>query len=274
MRNKLSLLITALLLASCWEGNRNTNGEQSAEDGDSAVQAEVLTFSKTGFSKKGKVLDTERPNYTIDIEVKYAEGKSQATELINGRLTTFLFGKSGMPLEEAKKVFADSLCQEYEKELKEFYDPDNEYQDSYEYEYTLKGRLADSAAEGVIAYISRTEMYTGGAHGGAMESYINFWKDSGKMITAKAFFGKNEKAVLKLIKAKIIRENECETEDELIEKRGIFSLGDVYISDSNFLLEKDGVLFCYNPYDIAPWSEGFIFARLSYEELKGLVSFN
>ena len=114
-------------------------------------------------------------------------------------------------------------------------------------------------------------MYTGGAHGGAMESYINFRKKTGKVITCEEFFGKNREAVMKMIKERIIRENECKTENELIEKRGIFSLGDVYISDSNFLLEKDSILFCYNPYDIAPWSEGFTFARLSYGELKGLI---
>lgn len=271
MRNRLSLFIAALLLASCWGRNGNNNREQTVENGDSANQTKELTFKKSRICKKVKVMDGELPNYSINIEVRYADGESEAANNINRQLGTFLFGNTTMPFEKAKEKFADSLSKEYEKELRELYDPDYEYMDTYAYEYNQTGRLADNAPEGVVAYISRIEMYTGGAHGGAMESYINFRKKTGKVITCEEFFGKNREAVMKMIKERIIRENECKTENELIEKRGIFSLGDVYISDSNFLLEKDSILFCYNPYDIAPWSEGFTFARLSYGELKGLI---
>ena len=152
--------------------------------------------------------------------------------------------------------------------------PDNEYQDTYAYEYTQTGKVSEDAPEGIIAYTNRIEMYTGGAHGGALESYINFNEKTGKIITCDELFGNKQDAVKKLIKEQIIKDNDCKTEEELVEKRSIFSLGDVYISDNNFLIEKDSIMFCYNPYDIAPWSEGFIFAKLSYKELEGLITPN
>ena len=274
MKNKLFLFITTLLMVSCWDNNKNNTQQQTDENKDSVVQTENLTFAKSDYKKKQKIFDSELPNYSINIEVKYAEGDSKAAQEINRQLAIFLFNSTITPLGKAKEHFADSLAKEYENELREFYEPDNEYQSSYEYEYSQKGSLSDNAPENVVAYINRIETYTGGAHGGAMESYINFDKKTGKIITCKDLFGNKQNAVNKLIKAKIIKDNDCKSEDELIEKRDIFTLGDVYISDNNFTLEKDSILFCYNPYEIAPWSEGFIFARLSYKELEGLISTN
>ncbi len=269
MKSKLLFLATTLLFASCWENKANKE-QQTEENGDSLVQTEKLTFSKSGYNINKKILDGV-PNYTISIEVKYAEGNSIAAKRINKMLTAFLFGKSSTSFEEAKCQFIDSLETEYVKELKEFYDPDNEYKDTYSYSYSQTGKVSENAPEGVVAYTNRIEVYTGGAHGGVLESYINFDKATGKLITCKELFGNKQDDVYKLIKAKIIKDNDCKNEQELIEKRDIFTLGDVYISDNNFQLEKDSILFCYNPYEIAPWSEGFIFARLSYKELEGLI---
>lgn len=272
MKNRLYIIIT-LLLTSCW--NNNNNKQQQAEEvEDSLVQTEIITFIRSDFNKKKKIFDSELPNYNINIEVKYAEGNSPAAQLINKQLATFLFGNTIMPFEDAKNHFADSLSNDYEKELRDLYEPDNEYQDSYAYEYNQTGKVSEDAPEGIIAYTNRIELYTGGAHGGALERYINFHKESGKIITCQELFGNKQEEVKKLIKEQIIKDNDCKTAAELEEKRSIFSLGDVYISDNNFLIENDGILFGFNPYDIAPWSEGFIFAKLTYKELKGLITPN
>lgn len=273
MKSKLLILASTLLLASCWD-TKTAKEQQTDETGDSLAQTEKLEFLKCNYNVKKKVLDGEVPNYTINIDVKYTDGNSKAARRINRQLSAFLFGNTTMSFEEAKNHFADSIKTEYEKELKEFYDPDNEYQDSYAYEYTQTGKVSENAPEGIVAYTNRIEMYTGGAHGGALESYINFDKATGKMITCKELFGEKQDDVLKLIKEQIIRDNDCKTEAELEEKRSIFSLGDVYINNYNFRIEKDGILFCYNPYEIAPWSEGFICAKLTYKQLEGLINRN
>ena len=273
MKNKISIFITTLLLVSCWDSKTNTQ-QQTGETGDSLVHAEKIVFTNSNFNKKSKIFDSELPNYNINIDVRCAEGKSKAAQRINQQLATFLFGNTIMPFDEAKQHFADSLAKEYEKELREFYDPDNEYQGTFAYEYSQTGKVSADAPAGIVAYTNRIEMYTGGAHGGAMESYINFQEETGRIITCEELFGYKQDEVKKLIKEQIIKDNECKTEAELTEKRSIFSLGDVYITDNNFLIEKDGILFCYNPYDIAPWSEGFIYAKLSYKKLEGLITPN
>ncbi|MBO7067544.1 MAG: DUF3298 domain-containing protein [Bacteroidaceae bacterium] len=273
MRNRFLFLISTLLLVSCW-GNKTSKQQQTEVEGDSVQQTEKIVFYRSYYNKKKSIFDSELPNYSINIEVKYADGKSNAAKLINQQLVAFLFGNNIMSFEDAKNHFADSLSNDYEKELRDFYDPYDEYQDIYAYEYNQTGSVSDDAPEGIIAYKNRIEMYTGGAHGGAMENYINFNEKSGKAITCQELFGDKQEAVKKLIKEQIVKDNECKTAAELEEKRSIFSLGDVYISDNNFLIEKDGILFCYNPYDIAPWSEGFIFAKISYQQLEGKIRQN
>lgn len=273
MRNSLLIFTATLLLASCWN-NKTNNQHQTEGTEDSKECAEIVQFTECSYDKKIKIFDSEYPKYDIDIQVQYVKGDTKVAQTINKQLATFLFGTDIMPFEKAKTCFADSLAESFEKELKDFYEPDNEYQEIFAYEYTQKGTVSEDTPGGIIAYTNRIETYTGGAHGGAIESYINFNEKTGKIITCEELFGNNQDAVKKLIKEQIIKDNDCKTATELEEKRSIFSLGDVYISNNNFRIEKVGVLFCYNPYDIAPWSEGFIFARLSYKELEGLITPN
>ena len=272
MRNKLFIIITTLLLVSCWDKKNNT--QQTGEPTDSVECTEDVLFTTSSYNQKKKLSDGEYPNYTIDIQVQCAKGESKAAQNINKQLATLLFGTNTMPFEEAQKFFTDSLTDSFEKELKEFYEPDNEYKETFAYEYSQKGTVSDKSPEGIIAYTSRIETYTGGAHGGALESFINFHKNTGLKISAQELFGENTDAVAKLVKEQIVKDNDCKSAAELEEKRSIFSLGDVYISDNNFLIQNDGILFCFNPYEIAPWSEGFIYTTLTYKQLEGMVSAN
>lgn len=271
MRSKLLIFATSLLLVSC--GDNKTSKQQETEEAEQENLTNVQ-FTESYYNKEKKILDGEYPKYTVNIRVQYAQGEDEITQNINMQLVTFLFGTSIMSPKDALNHFADSLTNSFEKELKEFYEPDNEYQETYAYEYTQKDTVFEKSPEGIIAYVNRIETYTGGAHGGAMESYIHFHKDTGLMITSNELFGSNKDSVCKMIKDQIVKDNDCKTATELEEKRGIFSLGDVYVSDNNFLLQEDGILFCYNPYEIAPWSEGFIFTILSYQQLEGIINSN
>ena len=268
MKNKLFVFIATLLLVSCWN-TKNTKQNEDSED--STKCSEALQFTTCNYIKKKKLSNGEYPKYDISIKVQYVEGESEVAQTINKQLATFLYGDTSMSIEKANTCFGDSVAQNFEKELTEFYEPDNEYQETFAYEYTQKDTVSPASLDGYICYVNRIESYTGGAHGGAYESYINLCKETGQMITAKELFGEHQDDVLKLIKDQIVKDNDCKTAAELEEKRSIFALGDVYITDNNFQLQKDGILFCYNPYEIAPWSEGFIFAKLTYKQLEGLM---
>ena len=271
MRNKPIIFFTSILLVACWN-NKNNTQEQQSEPEEKTVSTDTIQFKRCNYNIKRNIYESKYPCYEIHVDVQYADGNQRVSETINKQLVTFLFGNSIMPFDKAKEHFIDSLSMDFEKDLKEFYDPDNEHEDTYAYEYKIVGKASDNSPIGIIAYTNRIETYTGGAHGGALESYINFRKDTGSIITCQDVFGNKQDEVICMIKDQIVKDNDCKSAEELEEKRGIFSLGDVYLSDNNFLLQKDGILFCYNPYDIAPWSEGFTFTKLTYKQLEGYVN--
>ena len=271
MKNKALIFVTSLLLVACWDTKNNTQ-QKEEEPKDSLVQTEKITFSSSHFKIKKKIFDTEIPNYKIDIKVEYATGKSEAAQLINKQLVALLFDTTIMPFEKAKSHYTDSLCNVFEKDLKELYDPDYDCQSTYEYEFSQEGEVQKNTPKGIISYMSWIQDYQGGAHGGAYSCYLNFHEATGKIVTCDELFGKSKAAVCKLIKEQIVKDYECKTAAELEEKTSIFSLGEVYISNNNFSIEKESILFCYNPYEIAPWSEGTIYTRLSFKQLHGLIN--
>lgn len=273
MKSKAFIFVTSLLLVACWDTKNNTQ-QQEEETKDSLVQTEKIVFSSSKFNTKKKILETEIPNYKIDIDVKYAKGESEVAQLINKQLVALLFDSMIMPFEKAQEHFIDSLCNDFEKDLKENYDPDYDCQSTYQYEYSLKGEVLENTPEGIISYSSWIQDYMGGAHGGAYSCYLNFHEATGKIVTCDELFGKSKAAVCKLIKNQIVEDYECKTAAELEEKTSIFSLGEVYISNYNFAIEKESILFCFNPYEIAPWSEGTICTRLSFKQLHGLINLN
>lgn len=254
-----------LMFSSCDETKKQQAGEQEE-------RTDTVCFVKSEYKNSKKLSDAEYPKYDINIEVEYADSMSVLSDTINRQLAVFLFNNGTMPFEKTANSFGDSIAQEYESELKEFYDKDNEYQDTFAYEYTQKGKVTDNPLPGTIGYSNHIAVYEGGAHGGALLSYINFNATTGAAITCEQVFGTNHEEVLNRIRNQIVKDYECQTKEELEEKTSIFSLGDVYVTDNNFLLQADGVEFCYNPYEIAPWSEGMIFTKLTYEQLEGCIT--
>lgn len=66
---------------------------------------------------------------------------------------------------------------------------------------------------------------------------------------------------------KLLKDNNCATREELMEKTGILGLGDLYLTE-NFHLGEDSITFCFGQYDIAPYSSGITYLSLSYDSLK------
>jgi hypothetical protein len=268
MRNRLFVCIATLLFVSCW----NKKTQQQTEEVENTQEVEAIQFGQSKSNIDKKLSEGDYPHYSIDVKADYIKGNNRIAQIINKQLAAFLFENSITPFEDAKKHFTDSLAKDFESTLLDFYDKDDDFQDMYDYNYEQEAKLTTDAPAGVIAFKNVETSYTGGAHGSYLENYINFREETGEAITCNALFGSKEKSVLKLIRNQILKDNNCRTAEQLEEKTDIFSLGDVYISDYNFLLQKDGIIFCYNPYEIAPWSVGVIHVKLTYEQLKDLIT--
>ena len=82
-----------------------------------------------------------------------------------------------------------------------------------------------------------------------------------------------EQAILDIMLAKLLKDNNCSTREELMEKTGILGLGELYLTE-NFQLRKDSITFCFGQYDIAPYASGITYISLSYDSLKQYLKTN
>ncbi len=117
----------------------------------------------------------------------------------------------------------------------------------------------------ILSFEQNYYQYTGGAHGLYGTVYDNYYISSGKKITLWDVFNKQHKPdLLSLIKQKIISEG---YKDE------VFSMEEVVITD-NIAINKKGINFLYNIYDISPYSAGIIELFFTYKEIKDLLNQN
>lgn len=129
---------------------------------------------------------------------------------------------------------------------------------------------AVSSNSDFISYQITTYSYTGGAHGMTESHYVNYDLDSATVITAaNAFRPNTESYVLQAIKDNLMTQYDATSMEEL-EQKGIFT--DQIFTSPNFYLEGSEIVFHYNPYDIAPYSEGSIEARVPYYQIKNCLS--
>jgi hypothetical protein len=99
-------------------------------------------------------------------------------------------------------------------------------------------------------------LYSGGAHGnyGEFHSYFS-WPDL-KHLSWTNFIDKNEKELIAELKKNHAKAMSSKSFNELIDKGYIFE--DSLYVHNNFVIEKDSISFLYNPYEIAPYSEGIV----------------
>lgn len=97
--------------------------------------------------------------------------------------------------------------------------------------------------------------YSGGAHGNWSKMYKTYDKDSKKLITYYDFFDYDAMDVLKGIILKKVEEKKVNSFKE-----------EFYVTDNVYFTDK-GISFNYNPYEIAPYSEGDIHIFVAYSEI-------
>lgn len=124
----------------------------------------------------------------------------------------------------------------------------------------------------VIALDFHEFMYIGGAHPDRVVSYYNFDANTGKLLKLTDIV-KDTVVFLKIAEQKF-RESETK---EAKENNRKFSMDDYFFEDDKFILpknisiRKEGLLFLYNPSEIALQARQHIIFNISWQELKGIV---
>ncbi len=274
MKKNIFVLAIATVMSSCTgcignKAKQNKTMPDTMQVEISTIQMDSLTMHR---KEKYNQAKGDGPSYNIDISTTITAEKNDVEKRINEELASFLFYNPEHPIREAMNVFKDSLILDYEKDLSQFYDPDDEFPFRYNYVYNLCGFIHQDSPPTVIAYEKKLQTYTGGAHGMTFTSYANFCAKTGKLLNATDIFKEEEiTKITQTLEEELIKNNGCNSKEELCDKTGLTMLGDVFVSNNNFLLLKDSIDFVFNPYEIASYSMGEIHVRVSYNQIKDAI---
>jgi hypothetical protein len=160
------------------------------------------------------------------------------------------------------KEAGDNFISEYAKSLKEQTNGASWYLET-------DGRV-NANRKNVLSYRISQSMYTGGAHPNSYTTFYNFDKANGNQITLSTIFGTNyETALNKIIDANFRKMKGLSATDNLQEKAGLFENKITYTK--NFAIEKKGLRFYYNSYDIAAYVYGPTEVMVTWKDLKDIM---
>lgn len=114
-----------------------------------------------------------------------------------------------------------------------------------------------------VVYQVMTSMYDGGAHGISLSRYITYLFNMNKILDIPtAFQPGSEEYLLKAIRDQLMAKYGVTSLDAL-GQHGIFT-DQLYVSP-NFYIHGYDIIFHYNPYDIAAFSEGSVDVEVPYQ---------
>lgn len=147
------------------------------------------------------------------------------------------------------------------REIDTIYTADIRPTQSYEISVEAEGSVQDS----LLTYVITRSSYTGGAHGIYETEYHTYSLAKGYEITTADLFTEEQAERLdELILRKLCRQYGARNEEELA-AQGFFpeQIG----ATENFRIAPEGIVFCYNPYDIGCYALGAVEVTVSREEL-------
>lgn len=227
--------------------------------------------------------DTAKP--ACNLLINFAYPSKSSDELLKDTLDKYFiaacFGDKymGEKPQEVVKQYTETYISEYRRDLEPMYledEKDKENESSvgawYSYYKGIESHV-QLYEKNLLVYRINYNEYTGGAHGIYMTTYLNF--DLGLMRPLRLddiFVGDYQEPLTDLIWNQLMADNGAKTRTEL-EDMGYGSTGEIAATE-NFYLNKDGVTFYYNVYDITPYAMGPVVVSLPFQMLEHMLGSN
>lgn len=114
-----------------------------------------------------------------------------------------------------------------------------------------------------------TYAYTGGAHPNSNLSFYTFDRATGRPLTLRDMVS-DTTALLSLVE-KSFRTQQALLPQDNLEERGYFLRDGRFFLPANVGLSRKGMVFYYNPYEIAAYALGPIEVTVPYQQLNGIL---
>ncbi len=243
------------------------------------VETEQLTAEETIY------LDApSSDSLYMHFEIEYPIALENATALqpIQHDITTHLFGEryTALPIREAmqsaielykteyirnNKMLADELAMQDEDMTDEELAAGNY---SYSEVEILTGRVMH-VQDDILSYGMEQYVYTGGAHGVSNRYFYNYDLRTGELISEEDIFIEGyEEKLADILRHNLVAQNpETQVIDDLYQTE--YDV-DKIVPNNNFYYTEDGIIYVFNPYEIAPYAYGETEIMVSNKDLEGI----
>lgn len=214
---------------------------------------------------------TSAPNefLHVDYNFEFLKSENLVTDSINAGIEQVFL--SGQRRTDMQLAIAEALAKEEEvmaQMMQETYEPDNESYGHIKHSAVRTGCFLEDAADSVVVYYGTSDIYLGGAHGSYITTFLNFSKRTGHILLVEDIFDTTrEEEILNVMLKQLLKDKECTTREELMEKTSLLAFGELFLTP-NFKLGKDSITFCFGQYEIGPYSSGITYITLPYKALK------
>jgi hypothetical protein len=126
--------------------------------------------------------------------------------------------------------------------------------------------------ERIISFAYNWMIYEGGAHPNSGKYCFVLDKNTGNKVCYKCLIKGNETEFLNIAEAEFKTQSGIKA-DEKIQDPYWFKDGKFHLSD-NYRFTTEGIVFYYDPYEIAPYSFGIIELKLPYGKIEKLIKWD
>ena len=220
-----------------------------------------LDFDRINVEKTVSIDNSkEAPQCHVVLDILQARNATNdAGRLINEALVEKIFGMEQLSLQAAADSFANTYTRDYHKNMSPLYQEDKNDKAKrawYEYRYTVSTETRDGG-NGITNYLIDIDYYEGGAHGIKQLLTMNFDNKTGRQVKLTDIFGANYEETLTKQLLEALLDKTGDKNIEALHQHGYLYSMDMFIPE-NYIIDEDKVTFIYNPYEIAPYSEGCI----------------
>ncbi|NOX18763.1 MAG: DUF3298 and DUF4163 domain-containing protein [Chlorobi bacterium] len=231
----------------------------------------ALRFKVKEFERSKTFGDSSR---TVSVLIEYPEFVFPKNQKVAEALNSFVDTLKLKPLADfagdaESDADLDTLSQrffsEYREMIKEFDDYFIPWQIAADIEPVYVG-------ENVVTVKSEMFLQTGGAHPNTFVNYYSFNLADGNQIKLSDVFKPGSENELNLTAEKLFREEKKIPSGESLKKLGYWFEGDKFKLNDNFGILKDGIVFHFNAYEIAPYAMGHTELTIPFKDIKKLLT--
>lgn len=236
------------------------------------VETEVYTYDNVFYLSADTSLGSL--SFHAETELLSQFQNHEVLNNVNRQIVAKIFGEvfNSYPTDSLLPKYANALYQEYKKSNEPYLEEISQLQGAksiLENEIAIQG-VAMYLDEKLLSYSYERYGFMGGAHGNSSRLLYNFDLSNAKLLSESDIFTENYKdALTQLIKQQIVEDN---AEIESVADLSDFHFYEDKIKpNNNFYITADGLVYVFNPYEIAPYSTGQTIVLITFEKLKPIL---